>query len=61
MVWKYSKTMKRIGEEVVSEAQAADGEKKEGKWNFYETTSQEYKDGFRIWWKFEAEVTHTEF
>lgn len=58
MIWKYSKLSKRIAEEIINESRLANDR---NQWNFYETGSEEYKDGFRIWMKFDADVTHVEF
>lgn len=49
MVWKYSKASRKLADELIDESRAANDHKK---WNFYEPTSKEYLDGFRIWFKF---------
>ena len=55
MVWKYSKASKRVAEEIVNESRAANVN---NLWHFYQPNSKEYQDGFRICFKFDAEVTH---
>ena len=61
MVWKYPRKLKKDGEDLIEQTREAAVAAGKNGWAVYEEGSSEYKEGLRVGFKLESDVTHLEF
>ena len=61
MIWKYNKLVSMLGEQLIVQSKIALSNNTESSWKFYAESSPQYKEGLRISFSAEADITHVQF